>query len=70
MRAANQRTELEDFQSKVQTLEHTAIQVRSLSRTLYDAIVAGEAAWLAPKALGCALGDLVRAAAATLSAFG
>jgi uncharacterized membrane protein YgaE (UPF0421/DUF939 family) len=70
MRAVRQRDQLEQFQSKVQTLEHTAIQVRSLSRTLYDAILAGDTAWLAPDALGGALGDLVRAAAAVLAAFG
>lgn len=66
---ARHRADLDGYRQAVQTLEHTAIQVRSLSRSLADAVGMERPAWLDPTALGQPLADLVLAAAACLEAF-
>ena len=67
--AFRQRAELDARREAVQTLEHTAIQARSLTRALADSVAAGCPAWLAPSVFGQPLAALVRAAARALHAF-
>ena len=67
--AFRERAELDARRDAVQTLEHTAIQARSLARALADSVADGCPAWLQPAAFGQPLAELVRVAAAALRAF-
>jgi uncharacterized membrane protein YgaE (UPF0421/DUF939 family) len=67
--AVRERERLAAHRSIAHAVEHTAIQVRTLSRTLFDAAASSDSAWLAPSALGCALATLIRSATGVLTAF-
>ncbi len=66
---ARQRSELDSYRHAVDTLEHTAIQVRTLTRALDDAVVVGRPSWLDGGIVGKPMADFVQAAAVCLEAF-
>jgi uncharacterized membrane protein YgaE (UPF0421/DUF939 family) len=67
--AFRERAELDARREAVQTLDHTAIQARSVARALFDSVAEGCPAWLEPTAFGEPLADLVRVSAEALQAF-
>jgi uncharacterized membrane protein YccC len=69
VRAFRERAEVDARREAVQTLEHTAIQARSVARALFDTVAEGCPGWLEPDAFGQPLADLVRVSAQALQAF-
>jgi hypothetical protein len=67
--AFRERAELDARRQAVLTLEHTAIQARSVARALFDTVAEGCPAWLQPAAFGQPLAGLVRVSAQALQAF-
>ncbi|HEV7664357.1 MAG TPA: FUSC family protein [Chloroflexota bacterium] len=69
LRARAERDTLDAIRSQLEVLERSAIQTRTVARTLDHAGTRGGFDWLAPSALGQPLAKLLRAAAALFDEF-